>query len=228
MDAAAFGSENHFEAMKSHWRKILSLLPASMERSAYERYFQKLDARWVADGKPLPVSYVSKHAALRAAAKQFNTRTLVETGTYLGDTLYMLNPDFETLYSIELSPQFHEKAKTRFREMKSIRLIQGDSGRELARLVPTLPGPALFWLDGHYSGGATARGDKDCPVLEELDAIFHSPFEHVIYIDDARLFTGSDDYPTLDALKAYVHTRKPGYVMEVINDCIRLTPWKHV
>jgi hypothetical protein len=86
----------------------------------------------------------------------------------------------------------------------------------------------LFWLDGHYSGGATARGHKDCPVLEELDAIFNSPFEHVIYIDDARLFTGKDDYPTLEALKAYVHDRKPGYTMDVVNDCIRLTPAKHV
>jgi hypothetical protein len=214
--------------MKQHWRTILSLLPVSMERSAYERYFRKLDAQWTADGKPLPVSYVSKHAALREAAKRFHTRILVETGTYLGDTLYMLYPDFDTLYSIELSPQFHAKAKARFRNMDKIRLIQGDSGRELARLVPTLNGPALFWLDGHYSGGVTARGDKDCPVLEELDAIFQAPVDHVIYIDDARLFTGSDDYPTIDALQAFVRARKPGYTMAVENDCIRLTPGQHV
>ena len=214
--------------MKSHWRTFLSLLPATVERSAYQRYFHKLDTQWIAEGRPLPVSYVSKHAALREAAAQFSTPTLVETGTYLGDTMYMLYPDFETLYSIELSPQFHEKAKKRFRGMDRIHLIQGDSGRELGKLVPTLNCPALFWLDGHYSGGATARGDKDCPVLEELDAIFRSPHQHVIYIDDARLFTGNDDYPTLDALKTFVHDRKPGYALNVVNECIRLTPAQHV
>jgi hypothetical protein len=98
----------------------------------------------------------------------------------------------------------------------------------MASLVPRLQKPALFWLDGHYSGGATAKGDKECPVLEELDAIFRSPHNHVIYIDDARLFTGNDDYPSLDELWQLVLRSKPGYTMSMENDCIRLTPQQHV
>lgn len=214
--------------MKNHWRTLLSLLPASLERSCYERYFRKADARWKSEGKPLPVSYVSKHEALREAAKTFKLDILVETGTYLGDTLYMLYPNFADLFSIELSPHFHTRAQHRFRHLPKVHLLQGDSGKELNALVPTLQKPALFWLDGHYSGGATAKGDKDCPVLEELNAIFQSPYAHVIYIDDARLFTGKDDYPTLEELRNILERKKPGYAMDVQNDCIRLTPPRHV
>jgi hypothetical protein len=214
--------------MKNHWRTLLSLLPASLERSLYERHFRAMDENWKKEGRPLPVSYLSKHTALREAARTYRLDTLVETGTYLGDTLYMLYPDFEHLYSIELSPLFHARAGKRFRKMPKIHLVQGDSGRELAALMPKLHKPALFWLDGHYSGGATAKGDKECPVLEELDAVFQSPHAHVIYIDDARLFTGKDDYPTLEELRGIVEKKRPGYSMTVENDCIRLTPPRHV
>lgn len=210
--------------MKNHWRKLLSLFPENQERALFQRYFDRLDRQWKAQGKPLPVSYRSKHDALREAAQRFHTRILVETGTYLGDTLFMLAPDFDTLYSIELSPLFHQKAKHRFQDLPKIHLIQGDSGKALFQLVPTLHTPALFWLDGHYSGGVTAKGDKDCPVMEELAAIFQSPLAHVIYIDDARLFVGKDDYPTLDALRAFVQQHRPDYALQVENDCIRLTP----
>ena len=48
---------------------------------------------------------------------------------------------------------------------------------------------ALFWLDGHYSGGETAKGDADSPLREELEAIGRHPIKtHVIPIDDVRSF----------------------------------------
>jgi hypothetical protein len=44
----------------------------------------------------------------------------------------------------------------------------------------------MFWLDRHYSGGFTAKGEKDCPIIEELDAISNgSHLKHSILIDDA-------------------------------------------
>jgi hypothetical protein len=211
-------------SMKNHWRTLLSWLPESMQRSIFTRHFKDKHEMWLAAGKPMPVSHQSKLEALREAGKEFGLDTLVETGTFLGDTLYMLYPHFNALYSIELSPLFYGKAQLRFRDSGKITLIQGDSGQELSKLVRGLDRPALFWLDGHYSGGATAKGSKDCPILEELDAIFSSPLPHVLYIDDARLFTGSDDYPTLDELRTLVKKYRPSYHMHVSNDCIRLTP----
>ena len=61
--------------------------------------------------------------------------------------------------------------------------------------------------DGHYSSGITFKGDKDCPVEEELNAIKENidNFENVcILIDDVRCFVGDkpefSDYPSIDYL----------------------------
>jgi len=63
-------------------------------------------------------------------------------------------------------------------------------------------GRILFWLDGHYSGEGTACGDQVSPILQELDLIkAHPRRDHCILIDDSRLFTGVDGYPTLKATK---------------------------
>ena len=52
--------------------------------------------------------------------------------------------------------------------------------------------------------GDTAKGSKFCPIYEELNAIFTSIDKHCLLIDDARLFNGADDYPTLDELKGFI------------------------
>jgi hypothetical protein len=55
--------------------------------------------------------------------------------------------------------------------------------------VRQLQEPALFWLDGHYSGVDTGKDELDTPVSAELEAILGSPVKgHVILIDDARCF----------------------------------------
>ena len=47
---------------------------------------------------------------------------------------------------------------------------------------------------------------------------------HVILIDDARLFNGTDDYPTLEELEALVHSFRPDYQVYVRHDAIRAHP----
>jgi hypothetical protein len=44
----------------------------------------------------------------------------------------------------------------------------------------------------------------------------------VILIDDARCFTGENDYPTLDELKSFVAERKPNHKFSVEHDIIRI------
>jgi hypothetical protein len=210
--------------MKKHWRTINSFLPSNMERKNYQAFFEKEHAAWLDSGSMPPVSHLSKQQALIELAKKYNLKTLVETGTYLGDMMYAMQPHFEQLYSIELSELFYSKAVKRFSSKPTIKLLNGDSALKLNEVVLQLKSPALFWLDGHYSGGITAKGDKECPVYEELEWIFKSPIAHVIVIDDARLFIGKNDYPTVDELKAFVEGRKPNYTMEIANDSIRLLP----
>lgn len=84
-------------------------------------------------------------------------------------------------------------------------------------------------MDGHYSDGITARGEKDCPIYEELEAILgEKPMDHVLLIDDARCFVGQGDYPTIEALTAFVQRKRPHYQLAVKNDIIRYTPTKNV
>lgn len=90
----------------------------------------------------------------------------------------------------------------------------------MAIIVKEITSKAIFWLDGHYSGGITARGDKDCPIWEELKAIFSTNTEHIILIDDARLFIGERDYPSLSGVKTFILEQYPNSKIEIKNDSI--------
>jgi hypothetical protein len=71
-------------------------------------------------------------------------------------------------------------------------------------------------------GGTTARADQDSPVRAELTALLHHPVRrHMVLIDDARLFTGTDGYPTIDELRTWVERERPGSRVDVDADIIR-------
>ncbi len=82
----------------------------------------------------------------------------------------------------------------------------------------------MFWLDGHYSAGFTAKGELETPILAELETILQNNLNHIILIDDARCFTGNNDYPTKEYLKTYVLGKQKNYKMDVIDDIIRFYP----
>lgn len=193
------------------------------------RVDRERDARalqdWRAAGRPAPPPHVVKQRFLRAHAQSFQTAILVETGTFRGDMLAALSGDFDKLYSIELSPELWQRARERFAACPHIELIQGDSGIEIKTLLPKLDRPALFWLDGHYSAGDTARGSKDTPVLEELGAILEvrAP-QHIIVIDDARCFGTDPAYPTIANITEFVSARRPDLAVSVAEDSIRIVP----
>lgn len=114
-------------------------------------------------------------------------RVFVETGTHVGDTIFAMEQHFDKLHTIELSDRLYEIARARGSE--KIQFYQGDSTDVLPGLVSSLTQPTLFWLDGHFCHGDSARGAKDCPLLEEVAAIhnLHEPYA-IVMIDDARLF----------------------------------------
>lgn len=107
---------------------------------------------WETRGRPLPGPGTFKHAVLRAYGQQFGLKTLVETGTYTGDTPAALKGDFDRIYSVELSRELARRAKKWFRHDSHITILQGDSTHRLPNVLMEISEPALFWLDGHYSG----------------------------------------------------------------------------
>jgi hypothetical protein len=181
-------------------------------------------ADWEAKGRPLPPPHIVKQNAISEYRAKYDLKVLVETGTYLGDMVEAQKQHFTDIYSIELSERLYKQALKRFKGDNRIHLLQGDSGKRLKEIVSQLKQPALFWLDGHYSGGITALGDKECPVPEELEAIFKSNEPHVILIDDARMFNGTQSYPTLAEIKGIVDSFAKNYSVDVKDDIIRLIP----
>lgn len=182
-------------------------------------------AEWESAGRPVPPPHVVKQRTLRAYSEKYGLRTLVETGTFWGDMVSAMRGSFDRIYSIELSEELHANALERFKDAPNVELIHGDSAVELGRLMPRLDRPALFWLDGHYSAGVTARGEKDTPIFEELAHIFGAQdLGHVILIDDARCFGTDPEYPTIDELDAFVRASRPHVDISVEDDSIRITP----
>lgn len=177
--------------------------------------------RWEAEGRPLPPPPAVKHDALRHLAKVHRLRVFVETGTYRGDTIEAVKDLFDRVYSIELNEEYYVAARKRFNTDAHIELIHGDSGQELARLKPKLTEPTLFWLDGHYSGGTTAKGATSTPIVEELHAVLTGePLPHVIVIDDARLFGKDPAYPAYEDLEKLILSRKADTRIRLENDSI--------
>lgn len=173
----------------------------------------------------MPPPHRIKQQILEGYAANFGTRTLIETGTFRGDMLYAMKSHFDRLISIELSPELANKARARFKKDPQIEIVNGDSGKMLKSILQGVSQPTLFWLDGHYSSGVTARGDLDTPIVAELRTVFDHPItSNVILIDDARLFNGTDDYPTIPELQEIVRKLKPDYSFSVRNDVIRIHP----
>jgi hypothetical protein len=129
----------------------------------------------------------AKIRAIRWYARHYKPKFFVETGTYMGDTTAAVADLFEQCFSIELSEKLYRRSSERLSRFGNVRCIQGDSGRMVSDLIQShLPGPTLFWLDAHASGGITTHAGYD-PIFAELDAILADrETRHVILIDDAR------------------------------------------
>lgn len=185
----------------------------------------RLYRNWEEDGKPIPPPNVLKQRVLREYAQRYGTRILIETGTFYGDMVEAMKVDFDHIYSVELSAEFYEKARSRFSKDTNIELIYGNSGTELHKIMDKINQAALFWLDGHYSGETTALGEVTTPIYEELQQIFDAEDRrHVILIDDARCFASDPAYPRIDDLFAFVKSRRSNVTITVLDDIIRIIP----
>lgn len=181
-------------------------------------------ANWVLSRRTGPPPSAFKRRLIRRVGVQFGLDTVVETGTFLGDTVAAIRPHFERIISIELSGELAGAAMARFATAPDVTILEGDSAKILPLVLPTLDGPALFWLDGHWSGGVTARGDVASPIVEELEAVLADRHEHVVLIDDARCFVGSDGYPTLESLRELVARLRPHASVDVRFDVVSVLP----
>src|SRR5579862_5495861 len=126
--------------------------------------------RWIKDGSgTLDRDFVA------LLAGSFGIDSFVETGTYRGDSLAAVRDIFARLISVELSPDLAAAARSRFAGDAAVSIIEGDSAAGLGAALASIPDrPAILWLDAHYSGGATAKGDRNTPIQAEIEQILSS------------------------------------------------------
>lgn len=154
-------------------------------------------------------------------AERVGYETFVETGTYLGQTATYMSSVFKKCHTIELSKDFYDAAEETLGRHENVSRHHGDSADVLPAVLDQVDGPAIFWLDAHYSAGVTAGNKRRTPILPELEAIFaHRIEDHVILIDDAREFLGMKGYPTIRELRRFVRSGGDGYKMIINNDII--------
>lgn len=109
-----------------------------------------------------------------------------------------------------------------------MRVLLGDSRVQLERVVAQLSGPAFFWLDAHWSGGATV--EAECPLLVELAVINAASQAHAVLVDDARCFLAPsprphrvEQWPELPEVVAALAAGGRRYVT-VIDDVLMAVP----
>ena len=113
----------------------------------------------------------------------------VETGTFQGKTTNFLRERYPHVYTIEPEIKLYKDAMKRFIG-KNVTLYNDVSENVFPNLLKKLSGDVNFWLDGHYSEGITFKGDKDCPVEDELNIIeanLNNFNKITILIDDVEL-----------------------------------------
>ncbi len=186
---------------------------------------------WGRECDPPPPS-ARKRQLLHETLCFHRLQVAIETGTFLGDTTAFLADRCHSVITMELDPGLAARARERFHDREEVTVLEGDSGELLKGVLAGVDEPALFWLDGHFSGVhegvQTARGEADTPLRSELETIVAWPYApaSAILIDDARMF-GLPDYPTLDEIREMVRVLGDPSVA-VVCDAVVIQPYRVV
>lgn len=145
---------------------------------------------------------IAKQRHLLTAFRSRDHRIFVEAGTYKGETTAFFVPHAEQVISVELHDGLYAAARKRFAQQPNVMLVHGDSLMEIPKLVSSCPSPPLVFLDGHFSGVGTAKGEEMEPAESTLGRLADvTPAGTTIVIDDLRLFgSGLAGFPQLDVI----------------------------
>ncbi len=140
---------------------------------------------------------------------------VIETGTYRGERSHYFAKLGHEVHTIEISEQLSDAI---FPMLKAIGVncYCGDSGILIPQIMQKILehgfNKANFWLDGHWSGGITARAkDYETPIVSELNSIatFLPKFASVVIaIDDVRCFGNDPSYPSKKYLVDWAEAHK--------------------
>tara|TARA_B100001057_G_C22625077_1_gene862161 strand:+ start:55 stop:711 length:657 start_codon:yes stop_codon:yes gene_type:complete len=135
----------------------------------------------------------------------------VETGTLVGDTAKYLSKIAKFVYTIEPSEKYYNLSVKNLTNYENVKIYNDNSENKLNDILEIIKpnSDVCFWLDGHWSGGDTFKGETDTPILSELETIkrYLNKFSKLnILIDDFRIFdigNNVDIYPSKEVLIEY-------------------------
>lgn len=115
----------------------------------------------------------------------------IETGFYRGATSVCAHyAGFKRVASVELDADLYARGlKLPLVADGKILLYHGHSPEVLPQMIdPSLR--TLIYLDAHHCGSGDVRVNPECPVLDELGAVFDLPWDEypTVVIDDANMF----------------------------------------
>jgi len=155
--------------------------------------------------------------------KYINT-IFVETGTYQGDTIDIINNynnSKTTIFSIELSEVFYQNCKEKFKNTNNVTIIFGNSKYHLINIIQDINEQITFWLDSHWSGVPNIGCDNItiCPILFELEQIkSHHIKNHTIIVDDIRLMDNQHFPVTVEQIVEKIYEINKDYKIIYYDD----------
>jgi hypothetical protein len=184
---------------------------------------RRVRALWSFDrGQLAQPSPTAKRRQLLGLFRERDHRVLVESGTYRGGTVAFFLPHAERIISVEIDPALHQQALLRFRDAPNVDLRLGDALDVVPAAVAEQRQSCLVWLDGHFSGGVTGRGQVSEPAIEVLRRLgdLGMPPGTTIVVDDLRMFGRGADVPPLDELVDAARGCVPGAQLTTGLDCL--------
>jgi hypothetical protein len=139
-----------------------------------------------------------------AMCNKYKLRTLVETGTWKGNSAEWAAEIFEKVITIEIIEEYYQQSKERLAKYDNVTCLHGDSREILPSLVEELTVPTLWWLDAHWTGHKDYKKEYgENNAIIEVNAINEFKHPHVIMVDDYFQFpavTGIKKGAIIDAL----------------------------
>jgi hypothetical protein len=119
---------------------------------------------------------------------EFQIETVIETGTFKGNTTAFLGSLFNTVHTIEIAPDFYTESLAFLQQYPNVCCHFGSSPVVLQQILPSLSNQrVLFYLDAHWLA--------DWPLLDELKQISKTHRNNCIIVIDDFKVPGRSDVP---------------------------------
>lgn len=126
----------------------------------------------------------------------------VETGTAVGNTSIWASNFFDSVITVEYMEDLYRSCIERFWNINNIKLIHGDSSQWIDLIVHNVNEDAVWFLDAHNVNREDGlKPPSETPVVDEIVAIFKAAYNHIVIIDDLRLFGSEAGYPYLNEVR---------------------------